>query len=153
MIRAMGMRPIVIDTGDAKKALCKKLGAEEFVDFKEHADAAARVKELTDGIGAHGVLVTAYQAYKGMSSSQLTSRMKRKPVIDRNIRCRLIHRRPHRWQDHVYCPSTRRTSGGWSRPGPIRVQESAYYRHTRGNHGRHSQIARLRQTRAAPSYC
>jgi propanol-preferring alcohol dehydrogenase len=58
------MRPIVIDSGDAKKKLSTELGAEDFVDFKEHADVAARVKEIADGVGAHGVLVTAYQAYK-----------------------------------------------------------------------------------------
>lgn len=40
-----------------------------FIQFKEHSDVAARVKEVADGIGAHGVLVTAYQAYKGMSES------------------------------------------------------------------------------------
>ena len=60
----MGMRPIVIDSGDAKNKLSKEMGAEEFVDFKEHSDVAARVKEVADGIGAHGILVTAYQAYK-----------------------------------------------------------------------------------------
>jgi alcohol dehydrogenase, propanol-preferring len=60
----MGMRPIVVDSGE-KKDLCMKSGAEEFVDFKEHKDTSARVKEITGGIGAHGVVVTAYQAYKG----------------------------------------------------------------------------------------
>ncbi len=58
------MRPIVVDSGE-KKDLCVKSGAEEFVDFKEHKDTAARVKEITGGIGAHGVVVTAWQAYKG----------------------------------------------------------------------------------------
>ena len=58
------MRPIAVDSGE-KKDLCTKSGAEEFVDFKEHKDTAARVKEITGGIGAHGVVVTAYQAYKG----------------------------------------------------------------------------------------
>lgn len=58
------MRPIVIDGGETKKKLSLEMGAEEFVDFKEHKDTAARVKEIADGIGAHGVLVTAYQAYK-----------------------------------------------------------------------------------------
>lgn len=57
------MRPIVIDSGDAKKKLSGEMGAEEFVDFKEHQDVAARVKEIAGGVGAHGVLVTAYQAY------------------------------------------------------------------------------------------
>ena len=58
------MRPIVVDAGE-KKDMSTKLGAEEFVDFKEHKDVGARVREITDGIGAHGVVVTAYQSYKG----------------------------------------------------------------------------------------
>lgn len=58
------MRPIVVDSGEAKKRLCAELGAEEFVDFKECSDVAACIKEVADGIGAHGVLVTAYQSYK-----------------------------------------------------------------------------------------
>lgn len=61
----MGMRPIVVDGGADKKKLSLECGAEEFVDFKEHKDVVARVKEITDGVGAHGVLVTAWQAYKG----------------------------------------------------------------------------------------
>jgi len=64
LAKAMGMRPIVVDSGDAKKQLSMKMGAEEFIDFKEHSDIAARVKEIADGKGAHGVLVTAYQSYK-----------------------------------------------------------------------------------------
>ena len=60
----MGMRPIVIDSGE-KKEMCMQHGAEEFVDFKEHKDVGARVREIAGGVGAHGVLVTAYQAYKG----------------------------------------------------------------------------------------
>jgi alcohol dehydrogenase, propanol-preferring len=65
----MGMRPIVIDTGEQKKKLCLELGADEFIDFKEHSDVAARVKEIAGGVGAHGVLVTAYQAYKGTQTA------------------------------------------------------------------------------------
>ena len=61
------MRPIAIDGGEAKKKLCLSIGAEEFVDFKEVKDVPAKVKEIAGGIGAHGVLVTAYQAYKGKS--------------------------------------------------------------------------------------
>ena len=63
----MGMRPIVVDSGTPKKDLSIRMGAEEFVDFKEHKDVAARIKEVADGVGAHGVLVTAYQSYKGSS--------------------------------------------------------------------------------------
>lgn len=71
--RAMGMRPIVVDSGSAKKDLSMKMGAEEFVDFKEHSSVADRVKEVADGVGAHGVLVTAYQAYKGEACLENTA--------------------------------------------------------------------------------
>lgn len=57
------MRPIVVDSGD-KKDLCMKMGAEEFVDFTQEKDVPAKVREIADGIGAHGVIVTAYQAYE-----------------------------------------------------------------------------------------
>jgi len=60
---AMGMRPIAIDTGSDKRELCLSLGAEVFIDFKEVDDVPQRVVEIADG-GAHGVFVTAPQAYK-----------------------------------------------------------------------------------------
>lgn len=61
----MGMRPIVIDSGEAKKKLATALGAEVFLDFKEETDIASRIKEIADGLGANGVIVTAWQTYKG----------------------------------------------------------------------------------------
>lgn len=61
------MRPIVIDGGEAKKKLSLEMGAEAFVDFREEKDVAAKVIEIADGIGVHGVVVTAYQAYKSES--------------------------------------------------------------------------------------
>jgi alcohol dehydrogenase, propanol-preferring len=63
----MGMRPIVVDGGDDKKKLSLDLGAEHYVDFTKE-DVGAKVKEIADGVGAHGVLVTAYQSYKGQHS-------------------------------------------------------------------------------------
>lgn len=54
---AMGMRPIVVDTGSERKELAERMGAEAFVDFKEVKNPAERVLELTGG-GAHAVLVT-----------------------------------------------------------------------------------------------
>ncbi|OQO12222.1 hypothetical protein B0A48_02863 [Cryoendolithus antarcticus] len=63
LAKAMGMRPIVIDGGEKKQKLAESLGADAFIDFTKEKDVAAKVKELADGIGAHGVLVTAYQAY------------------------------------------------------------------------------------------
>lgn len=61
----MGMRAIAIDGGDAKRDLCLSMGAEAFVDFTKEKDVPEKIKEIADGIGAHGVLVTAYQAYNG----------------------------------------------------------------------------------------
>lgn len=63
LAKAMGFRPIVIDTGEAKKKLALESGAEAFVDFKETTDVAEEVKKIADGIGAHGVFVTAPPAY------------------------------------------------------------------------------------------
>lgn len=58
---AMGLRPIVVDTGSNRAEMVKKYGAEAFVDFKE-GDPVKKVIEITGG-GAHGVFVTAVQAY------------------------------------------------------------------------------------------
>lgn len=63
LAKILGFRPIVIDTGDARRELCLKRGAEHFVDFKTTEDVAAEVVKLCDGIGAHGVFVTAPAAY------------------------------------------------------------------------------------------
>lgn len=57
--KAMGMRPIAIDGGSEKGELCKSIGAEHFVDFTQVEDVNAEVIRLTDGLGAHGVIVTA----------------------------------------------------------------------------------------------
>lgn len=65
LAKAMGMRPIAIDGGDAKRDLCLSMGAEAFIDFTKEKDVPEKIKEIADGIGAHGVLVTAYQAYNG----------------------------------------------------------------------------------------
>lgn len=59
---AMGLRPIVVDTGAERRKLTTQYGAEHFVDFKEVKDPVAEVVKLTDG-GAHGVFVTAIQSY------------------------------------------------------------------------------------------
>jgi D-arabinose 1-dehydrogenase-like Zn-dependent alcohol dehydrogenase len=60
---AMGLRPIVVDTGDDKEKLAKSLGAEYFIDFKKVEDVAAEIVKIADGVGAHGVFVTAPQSY------------------------------------------------------------------------------------------
>lgn len=63
LAKAVGLRPIVIDAGADKKDLSVKMGAEAFVDFRETKDVVAAVVMIADGIGAHGVFVTAPQAY------------------------------------------------------------------------------------------
>ena len=56
--KAMGMRVIAIDGGDAKADLCKKLGAEEYLDYTKTKDLAAEVTRITT-YGAHAVIVFA----------------------------------------------------------------------------------------------
>jgi propanol-preferring alcohol dehydrogenase len=64
LAKAMGFRAIAIDTGADKKELCTRLGAEAFIDFKVVSNVAEEVIKVSDGIGAHGVFVTAPQAYR-----------------------------------------------------------------------------------------
>ncbi|KIX92187.1 uncharacterized protein Z520_12068 [Fonsecaea multimorphosa CBS 102226] len=59
---AMGIRPVVVDTGKEREELAKKYGAEYFVDFKEVEDPVKKVIELTEG-GGHVCFVTAVQSY------------------------------------------------------------------------------------------
>ncbi|KAK3719146.1 hypothetical protein LTR37_004710 [Vermiconidia calcicola] len=64
LAKAMGMRAIVVDTGEQKAALAERIGADAFIDFRKENDVLAKVREIADGLGAHGVLVTAWQTYK-----------------------------------------------------------------------------------------
>jgi len=57
--RAMGLRVIAIDTGAEKKALCEKLGASAWVDFKESSDVIKDVIAAADGKGANAALMTS----------------------------------------------------------------------------------------------
>ncbi|KAL7917028.1 hypothetical protein ACQKWADRAFT_317621 [Trichoderma austrokoningii] len=52
-----GDRVIAVDSGD-KADVCMTSGAAEFVDFLKQ-DVEQTVKELTGGIGAHAVMITA----------------------------------------------------------------------------------------------
>ena len=63
LARAMGLRVIVVDSGADKRALATKMGAEAFVDFRDETDVGAAVVKAADGVGAHGVFVTAPAAY------------------------------------------------------------------------------------------
>lgn len=56
--KAMGIRVVAIDTGDAKSELCKSLGAEAFIDFATTPDITKAIVEATGG-GPHGVIHVA----------------------------------------------------------------------------------------------
>lgn len=43
----MGMRVIAVDGGEEKEKLCKKLGAEQFIDFTTCKDIPAEVMRIT----------------------------------------------------------------------------------------------------------
>jgi len=62
----MGLRVIAIDTGDEKEKLCKKLGAEIFIDFKKGSAVEAVQKATPDGHGPSSVICTSSggSAYK-----------------------------------------------------------------------------------------
>ena len=57
----MGLRVIAIDTGEAKKSLALSLGAEKWIDFRAPltGDLVNDVYAVTNGLGAHAVLVTS----------------------------------------------------------------------------------------------
>ncbi|KAJ7574026.1 chaperonin 10-like protein [Mycena floridula] len=57
--RVRGLRVIAVDTGAEKEKLCKELGAEVWIDFKECKDLVATIKDATGGFGAHAAVVTA----------------------------------------------------------------------------------------------
>lgn len=63
LAKAMGLRPVAIDTGADKEKLCLENGAEKFIDFKKVENVAEEVVKICDGIGAHAVYVTAVQSY------------------------------------------------------------------------------------------
>lgn len=54
---AMGMKVIAVDTGEAKAALSKELGAHAFIDFMTETPSQ-RILEMTNG-GVQGVICTA----------------------------------------------------------------------------------------------
>ncbi|OJD34339.1 alcohol dehydrogenase [Diplodia corticola] len=56
--RVMGMRTIAVDVGPEKEELCKKLGAEAYIDALKCEDLAAEVMKITT-YGAHGAIVFA----------------------------------------------------------------------------------------------
>jgi len=56
---AISLRVIAIDTGKDKEELCKKLGAESFIDFKESKDMVEDIKKASGGLGPHAAIVAS----------------------------------------------------------------------------------------------
>ncbi|TPX36334.1 hypothetical protein SmJEL517_g01533 [Synchytrium microbalum] len=56
--KAMGFRIVAIDGGKDKEELCKRLGAEVFLDFTKEKNIPSAVRKVTGG-GAHGALICA----------------------------------------------------------------------------------------------
>ena len=54
----MGLRTIAIDTGERKEKLCKQLGVEKWIDFRDTQDVAGEIVSFTGG-GAHVAIVTS----------------------------------------------------------------------------------------------
>ena len=68
--REKGLKAIAIDTGQRKRELCMRLGAKAFLDY-ESEDIESRVKELTNGYGAHAVICTSGPAAYAQSIKML----------------------------------------------------------------------------------
>lgn len=64
LAKAMGYRPLVVDSGSEKRKIALQMGAEAFVDRKEVENVAEEVIRVCDGIGAHAVFVTAVPSYR-----------------------------------------------------------------------------------------
>lgn len=56
---AMGLHPIAIDGGEAKRKVCMDLGAKDFVDFTTSKDVVTDVKAVSGGLGPHAALLLA----------------------------------------------------------------------------------------------
>lgn len=49
---------LCLDSGEEKKELCLKVGADKWLDFRESKDLTKDVQDATDGLGPHAAMVT-----------------------------------------------------------------------------------------------
>jgi len=56
---SIGLRVIALDTGDEKRELTTRLGAEVFIDFKTSKDLVGDIRRATDGKGPHAAIVAS----------------------------------------------------------------------------------------------
>jgi hypothetical protein len=50
---------VFADTGDDKKDMCLKNGAEKWIDFKKTSNVVEDVQAACDGLGPHAAVVTS----------------------------------------------------------------------------------------------
>lgn len=78
--RAMGLHPIAIDAGAAKGEVCRRLGAQAFVDFtKPGTDVVEEVRRATEG--GHGPDAVLLLAASERPFAQASRYVKRKGTI------------------------------------------------------------------------
>lgn len=155
----MGMRPIVIDSGEAKKKLATTLGAEVFLDFKEETDIASRIKEIADGLGANGVIVTAWQTYKGtLRNTPPITHLPPSPApytsLTPSHRRSILHRRSSQRQNRMYrSPTSRSKHHRGSAAIVVRAEKINRHWMSRGDSTRYSFCTQLCQTGIVETYC
>lgn len=72
----MGLQVIAIDTGDEKRDMTKKLGAEKFVDFAKSENLVKDVQAATeDGMGPHAVLLVAVSEKPFQQAAEVSKMM------------------------------------------------------------------------------
>lgn len=152
------MRPIVIDSGEAKKKLATTLGAEVFLDFKEETDIASRIKEIADGLGANGVIVTAWQTYKGTYATHPYNppppSLLPYTTLTPSPRRSLLHRRSSQRQNRMHrSPTSRSKHHRGSAAIVIRAEKINRHWMSRGDSTRYSFCTQLCQTGIVETYC
>lgn len=156
------MRPIVIDSGEAKKKLATTLGAEVFLDFKEETDIASRIKEIADGLGANGVIVTAWQTYKGTYAPHPYNPLSSPPPLlfftyaslTPSHRRSILHRRSSQRQNRMYrSPTSRSKHHRGSAAIVVRAEKINRHWLSRGDSTRYSFCTQLCQTGIVETYC
>lgn len=79
---AIGLRVIALDTGEDKRQLCAKLGAETFIDFATSKDIVADIQAATGGLGPHAAVVAASGAKAYEQALDVCSKQLPSPLYD-----------------------------------------------------------------------
>lgn len=77
----MGLRVVAIETGGEKKALCEKLGAAVWIDFKGSENIVKDVLAATGGKGAKAALMISASVSKQESQVKSLNPIGRRLLI------------------------------------------------------------------------